>query len=114
MFSGNLTNDGLPKSSNQQDMSSKVLTDDILPLHQTVILKVAHYRTYKLMSIRFFVPGKKVITIDLNIPSEHHRRQRVPIEAKEETEMKLREMTVQDIITPQVECTAWLSLLSYF
>ena len=34
-------------------------TDGILPVHRTVILKVAYYRTGKLMAIRFFVVDTK-------------------------------------------------------
>ena len=48
---------------------------------------------------------KYLILLDPKIPSVQHGRCRVPIEAKEDMEIKLREMTVQDIITPQVEPT---------
>ena len=47
------------------------------------------------------MPVKYSITLDQNIPSVQHRRHRASIQAKEEIQAQLKEMTAQDIITPK-------------
>ena len=59
------------------------------------------------------MPDKYSITHDLHIAPVQHGRHRVPIEAKVEIDAQLKEMTMQDIITPQVEPTPWVSSLTY-
>ena len=62
MFPGNLTNNGLPKCCVLQSAKTYLkesYTDDILPVHGTVIHEVAHYRTSMLMSMRFFLVATK-------------------------------------------------------
>ena len=53
------------------------------------------------------------ITLNPNGPPVQHTRWNVPTEAKEEMLAQLKEITMQDIITPQVEPTPWVSSLSY-
>ena len=62
MFSKNLTTDGLPKPDTLQAADDIILesyTDGMLPIHRIAILKVAHYKTGKLMLIRFFIVHTK-------------------------------------------------------
>ena len=59
------------------------------------------------------MPGKYSITLDPNILAVQYRRCKVPIEAKEEIETKLREMTAKDSITLQAEPTAWVRSPTY-
>ena len=59
------------------------------------------------------MPGKYRITLDTNIPLLQHRRCRISIEAKEDIEAQLKEMTVQGIITLQLVPTPWVSSLTY-
>ena len=66
IFCNNLTIDGLPKSDTLQSDSHVILesyTDGILPVHRTVILEVAHYKTGKLMPIRFFIEDTEKVTV---------------------------------------------------
>ena len=51
------------------------------------------------------MPGQYNITLDPNILPVQHGKHRVPIEAKEEIEAQLKEMTTQGSITTQVEPT---------
>ena len=51
------------------------------------------------------MPGAYSITLNPNIPPMQNGKCRVPIETKEEVEAQLKEMTTQDIITPQVQPT---------
>ena len=53
------------------------------------------------------------IKTDLTVPPVQHRRQKVPIEYKEEIEKELAEMVQQRIITKQTEPTPWVSSLTY-
>ena len=57
--------------------------------------------------------GKYNIKTDPNVPPVQHRRQKVPIEYKEEIEKELAEMVQQGIIIKQTEPTPWLSSLMY-
>ena len=50
---------------------------------------------------------------DPTIPPVQHRRQKVPIEYKEEIKKELAEMVWQGIITKQTEPTPWVSSLMY-
>ena len=59
------------------------------------------------------MPGKYFSILDPNVPPMQHRRSRVPVEAKEVIETKLREPTVQDIIIPWVEPTPSMSSLTH-
>ena len=51
--------------------------------------------------------------LDHCVPLVQNGKCRVHIEAIEEIETKLKEMTVQDIITSKVEPTHWVSCLTY-
>ena len=57
--------------------------------------------------------GKYNIKKDPTIPPVQHRRQKVPIEYKEEIEKELAEMVWQKIIIKQTEPTPWVSSLMY-
>ena len=57
--------------------------------------------------------GKYNIKTDPTVPPVQHRRQKVPIEYKEEIEKELAEMVRQGIITMQTEPTPWVSSLMY-
>ena len=57
--------------------------------------------------------GKYNIKTDPTVPPVQHRRQKVPIEYKEEIEKELAEMVWQGIITKQTEPTPWVSSLTY-
>ena len=51
------------------------------------------------------MPDGFAIPLDPHVPPVQHGRHRVPIEAREENE-GLKEVSAQDIITPQVEPTS--------
>ena len=55
--------------------------------------------------------GEYDIKTDPTVPPVQHRRQKVPIEYKEEIEKELAEMVQQRIITKQTEPTPWVSSL---
>ena len=57
--------------------------------------------------------GKYDIKTDPTVPPVQHRRQKVPIEYKEEIEKELAEMVWQRIITKQTKSTPWVSSLMY-
>ena len=57
--------------------------------------------------------GEYNIKTDPTVPPVQHRRQKVPIEYKEEIEKELAEMVWQGIITKQTEPTPWVSSLMY-
>ena len=57
--------------------------------------------------------GEYDIKTDPTVPPVQHRRQKVPIEYKEEIEKELAEMVWQRIITKQTEPTPWVSSLMY-
>ena len=57
--------------------------------------------------------GEYDIKTDLTIPPVQHRRQKVPIEYKEEIEKELAEMVWQGIIIKHTEPTPWVSSLTY-
>ena len=57
--------------------------------------------------------GEYDIKTDPTIPPVQHRRQKVPIEYKQEIEKELAEMVQQRIITKQTEPTPWVSSLTY-
>ena len=59
------------------------------------------------------IPGKYFITFDPNASAVQYRRQRVTLEAKNDTEFQLREMIVQDTLTPKIGPTPWVSSLTY-
>ena len=59
------------------------------------------------------MPGKYSITLDLNILPMQQDGCRVPTEAEEECEKQWGEMTVQGIITQQVEPISWVSSHKY-
>ena len=57
MLPGNLTSGGLLKTNAQHSARHIILEsyiDDILPVHNTVVLKIAHYMTGRLMPIKIF------------------------------------------------------------
>ena len=56
--------------------------------------------------------GEYAIKTDPTVPPVQHRRQKVPIEYKEEIEKELAEMVWQRIIK-QTEPTPWVSSLTY-
>ena len=67
MFPNILTTDGLPKPDALQvarPHDSRVLPKGILPVNRTGILKGAHYKTGKLMPIKFlyWIPNNEVIS----------------------------------------------------
>ena len=75
-------------------------------IHSTEDLKNMFLESfYKIDSM----PVKYFITLNPYVLLVQHGSCRVPIEAKEEIETKLKEMTPQDIITLQVEPTPWVS-----
>ena len=57
--------------------------------------------------------GKYNIKTDPTVPPVQHRRQKVPIEYKEEIVWDIAEMVWQGIITKQTEPTPWVSSLIY-
>ena len=57
--------------------------------------------------------GEYNIKTDPTIPPVQHRRQKVPIEYKEEIEKELAEMVQQGIIIKQTKPTPWVSSLTY-
>ena len=57
--------------------------------------------------------GKYDIKTDPTLHPVQHRRQKVPIEYKEEIKKELAEMVQQGIITKQTEPTPWVSSLTY-
>ena len=57
--------------------------------------------------------GQYDIKTDPTVPPVQHRRQKVPIEYKEEIKKELGEMVQQGIITKQTEPTPWVSSLTY-
>ena len=57
--------------------------------------------------------GEYNIKTNPTVPPVQHRRQKVPIEYKEEIEKDLAEMVQQRIITKQTEPTPWVSSLTY-
>ena len=57
--------------------------------------------------------GEYDIKTSPTVPPVQHRRQKVPIEYKEEIEKELAEMVWQRIITKQTEPTPWVSSLTY-
>ena len=59
------------------------------------------------------MPDEYNITLNPNFQPMQQGQCRVSVDAKEEIKIQIREMTVQDIITPQVVPTPWLSLLTY-
>ena len=58
--------------------------------------------------------GKYSITLNHNVPPIQERKCRVPKKAKEEIKSQLKQMTIQDIIMPQVEPTPCASSLIHF
>ena len=72
IFPNSFTTNGLAKPSVLQSENHFILEsyrDGILLVHGTVILKVAHYKTGKLMPIRFFVVDTKKETIISHVAS---------------------------------------------
>ena len=61
-FPASSTTDSLPKTNVLQPAKPIILepyTDGILPVHGTIIIHIAHYKTSKIMPIRFFMVYSK-------------------------------------------------------
>ena len=115
------------QKTSQPEYASTIVTIHPLQHHNSTVCPFQdhvetnpHYKTTELHSIKDLksmfpdsfetlsgMPSEYSITVDSNILTIQHRRYIVPIEATQEIGTQLKEMTVQYIITPQVEPNPW-------